>query len=107
VQLYEGTAAAIQERLLADAQAQMAAGKRVGLLVSDELAALAPAGAVVQAYGSQREPAEIGNRLYHCLRTFDQLAVDQILAEGVPETGLGLALMNRLRKASGYRIIYC
>ena len=28
-----------------------------------------------------------------------------ILAEGVEEDGLGLAIMNRLRKAAGYQII--
>jgi len=31
--------------------------------------------------------------------------VDVIIAEGVPLDGIGLAIMNRLRKASGYRII--
>ena len=30
---------------------------------------------------------------------------DVILAEGVSENGIGLAVMNRMRKAAGYQII--
>lgn len=32
---------------------------------------------------------------------FDKERVDLILAEGVPAVGLGLAVMNRLKKAAG------
>jgi L-threonylcarbamoyladenylate synthase len=35
----------------------------------------------------------------------DEEGVDVILAESVPQEELGLAIMNRLRKASGYHII--
>ena len=30
---------------------------------------------------------------------------DVILAEGVGENGIGLAVMNRMRKAAGYQIV--
>ncbi|MBR5796839.1 MAG: threonylcarbamoyl-AMP synthase, partial [Phascolarctobacterium sp.] len=30
---------------------------------------------------------------------------DVILAEGVTENGIGLAVMNRMRKAAGYQIV--
>lgn len=33
--------------------------------------------------------------------------VDVAVAEGFPELGIGLAIMNRLRKASGFSIIKC
>nr|6F87_A Chain A, Threonylcarbamoyl-AMP synthase [Pyrococcus abyssi GE5]6F87_B Chain B, Threonylcarbamoyl-AMP synthase [Pyrococcus abyssi GE5]6F87_C Chain C, Threonylcarbamoyl-AMP synthase [Pyrococcus abyssi GE5]6F87_D Chain D, Threonylcarbamoyl-AMP synthase [Pyrococcus abyssi GE5]6F8Y_A Chain A, Threonylcarbamoyl-AMP synthase [Pyrococcus abyssi GE5]6F8Y_B Chain B, Threonylcarbamoyl-AMP synthase [Pyrococcus abyssi GE5]6F8Y_C Chain C, Threonylcarbamoyl-AMP synthase [Pyrococcus abyssi GE5]6F8Y_D Cha len=48
---------------------------------------------------------EIARNLFKALRHMDRTGVDVILAEGVEEKGLGLAVMNRLRKASGYRII--
>ena len=35
----------------------------------------------------------------------NNLNVDVIIAENVPTEGLGLAVMNRLRKASDYNII--
>jgi L-threonylcarbamoyladenylate synthase len=39
------------------------------------------------------------------LREMDGQNVDVIIAEGVSSEGIGLAVMNRLRKASGYHII--
>ena len=48
---------------------------------------------------------EIAKNLFSALREFDEERVDLILAEGVEEKGLGLAIMNRLRKAAGYRVI--
>ncbi|MBP7331541.1 MAG: threonylcarbamoyl-AMP synthase, partial [Firmicutes bacterium] len=43
--------------------------------------------------------------LYSALRRFNELGVDVILAEGLEEKGVGLAVMNRLKKAAGGRII--
>lgn len=48
---------------------------------------------------------EIAKSLFDVFRKFDKTGVDVILAEGVDEEGLGLAIMNRLMKASGYKII--
>ena len=36
---------------------------------------------------------------------FDDLNVDVILAEGFSEKGVGIAIMNRLKKASGFNIV--
>ncbi|NQT33059.1 MAG: threonylcarbamoyl-AMP synthase [Candidatus Omnitrophica bacterium] len=41
------------------------------------------------------------SRLFHLLREFDSEGVDIIAAEEINEEGLGLAVMNRLRKAAG------
>ena len=48
---------------------------------------------------------EIARNLFRALRELDKSGVDIILAEGVEEKGLGLAVMNRLRKAAGYKIV--
>jgi L-threonylcarbamoyladenylate synthase len=48
---------------------------------------------------------DIAKNLFTALRSFDKKNIDVIIAEGVEEKGLGLAVMNRLRKASGYNII--
>jgi len=48
---------------------------------------------------------KIAKSLFDVLRRFDEADVDVILAEGVDERGLGLAIMNRLKKASGYKVI--
>ncbi|WP_175059685.1 L-threonylcarbamoyladenylate synthase [Thermococcus sp. 2319x1] len=48
---------------------------------------------------------EIARNLFKALRELDKSGVDIILAEGIEERGLGLAVMNRLKKAAGYRVI--
>lgn len=47
----------------------------------------------------------IARRLFEVLRRFDRLGIDVIVAEGVDEEGLGLAIMNRMKKASGYKVV--
>jgi len=44
--------------------------------------------------------AAYAHALFSALRAFDAAAVDLILVEGVPEKGLGAAIMDRLRRAA-------
>jgi L-threonylcarbamoyladenylate synthase len=78
--------------------------KRVGVLATDETAWAYEAD-VVKSLGSRRNVDAMAANLFRLLREFDNENVDVILAESVPTEGLGLAVMNRLRKASGYNII--
>jgi L-threonylcarbamoyladenylate synthase len=57
--------------------------------------------------GSIRNPYEIAKNLYKGLRSVDKTSADLCIAIGVDERGIGLAIMNRLRKASGYNIVKC
>jgi L-threonylcarbamoyladenylate synthase len=79
-------------------------GKKVGVLATDETAGHYRVGAV-KSLGSRSDLAVIAKNLFRILREFDSESVDVILAEGIPTEGLGLAVMNRLRKASAYKII--
>jgi len=79
-------------------------GKKVGVLAYEENAGLYDCGEVIIA-GRRREPAGVAARLYSALRHFNELGVDVILAEGMEPKGLGLAIMNRLYRAAGGRII--
>ena len=45
--------------------------------------------------------------LCKALRSFDERKVDCILGEALDENGLGLGVMNGLKKAAGYRIRRC
>jgi L-threonylcarbamoyladenylate synthase len=78
--------------------------KRVGVLATDETAWAYEAD-VVKSMGTRRNLDTMASNLFRVLREFDQENVDVILAEGVSTEGLGLAVMNRLRKASGYHIV--
>lgn len=44
---------------------------------------------------------EAGVRLFYALRELDKLGVDEIIAEPVSPQGIGLAIMDRLRRAAG------
>lgn len=79
-------------------------GKKVGVLCTDETVKGLKAD-VVKSMGSRSDLAEAARNLFKLLREFDVEDVDVIVAEGVPSEGLGLAIMNRLRKAAGYKII--
>jgi L-threonylcarbamoyladenylate synthase len=52
---------------------------------------------VLSPSGDLREAAA---NLYGAMRRLDEAGVDRILAEPIPETGLGVAIMERLRKAA-------
>ena len=60
---------------------------------------------VKKTLGSRFNLGAIAQNLFRVLREFDLENVEIIIAEGVTEEGLGLAVMNRLRKAAGYNII--
>ena len=81
-----------------------AAGKRVGVLVTQE-SRHAYRADVVLTCGNRQDASSIARELYHVLREFDRQDVDVIYGESFDEAGLGAAIMNRLRKASGYQVI--
>jgi L-threonylcarbamoyladenylate synthase len=79
-------------------------GEKVGVLATDETLAAYRADAV-KSLGSRFNLAVVAQNLFRLLRELDAEGVDVIIAESVPTEGLGLAVMNRLRKASGYNIV--
>ena len=49
------------------------------------------------------KPPEAAVRFFFALRQLDNLGVDEIIAEPIPERGLGIAMMDRLRRAAAKR----
>jgi L-threonylcarbamoyladenylate synthase len=99
----EGEVSAVMEKVKELAKFYKQKGIKVGVLATDETAGYYEAD-VVKSLGSRSDLAVIAKNLFRLLREFDLDGVDVIIAEGVPAEGLGLAVMNRLRKASGYKI---
>ncbi|WP_458121079.1 L-threonylcarbamoyladenylate synthase [Paenibacillus sp. Z6-24] len=56
--------------------------------------------------GSRYTPEVAASRLYACLRTLDAHGITFIMATGCSEQGVGAAVMNRLSKAAGGRMIH-
>jgi L-threonylcarbamoyladenylate synthase len=102
--LVEGAVSAVMATVKSFISAYWLQDKRVGVLATDETAWAYEAD-VVKSLGSRRNVDAMAANLFRLLREFDEENVDVIVAEGVPTEGLGLAVMNRLRKASGYNIV--
>ncbi|MCW4020143.1 MAG: L-threonylcarbamoyladenylate synthase [Candidatus Bathyarchaeota archaeon] len=95
-------AAVMKVQELADHYMEMS--RKVGILATDETEFRYRAN-VIKCLGSRKDLATMARNLFRLLREFDEEEVDVIVAEGVPQRGLGLAVMNRLRKASGFNIV--
>ncbi len=129
VYLLEGEAVAFMPELV---RKGLAAGLKVGVLCDEAMRQRiklqcsssaasantlgdASAGACSEASSEQNERLllscwgasheALAADLFYLLRDFDRTKPDVILAQGVSEDGIGLAIMNRLRKAAGYQII--
>ncbi len=85
---------------------RLAEGYSVGILCTDETKDCYPAG-IVRSVGLRASQESIAHSLFAVLREFDDLNVDFIYSESFARDHLGQAIMNRLTKAAGYRIIYC
>jgi L-threonylcarbamoyladenylate synthase len=102
--LVEGTVSAVKIKIQDLADAYACKNLKVGILATDEThkSYKAP---VVESLGSRFNSASIAQNLFRLLREVDAENVDVIITEGISSEGIGLAVMNRLRKASGYHII--
>ena len=58
---------------------------------------------VIKEMGSFLKPEVMASALFQKLREFDDEPVTLIIAQRLPETAMGFALMNRMMKAAGYR----
>lgn len=79
-------------------------GKKLGIMATEETKK-EYSGENILVVGSRKEKDTIAKNLFKVLRQFDDLNVDIILAEGVDTTGIGTAIMNRMKKACGGNII--
>jgi L-threonylcarbamoyladenylate synthase len=100
----EGSIPNIVKKIEELAKLHEAEDERVGVLATDETVKTYRVG-VVKSVGSRFNLPAVAQNLFGLLREFDIQKVDVIIAEGVSTEGLGLAVMNRLRKASGYNIV--
>ena len=82
----------------------VAKGLKVGVIATDETKARY-VHADVLSIGSREEEETIAHHLYEVLRDFDDDRVDVIYSEAFYTPKMGQAIMNRLLKAAGHKII--
>lgn len=81
-----------------------AAGKKVGVLTTEESIASYQADCVIPC-GNRNDLSTIASGLYDALRAFDECDIDVIFGEVFPTSGIGEAIMNRLMKAAGHTVV--
>ncbi|MBQ9562779.1 MAG: threonylcarbamoyl-AMP synthase [Lachnospiraceae bacterium] len=100
----EGEEEAVIREICRLAEEGVKAGKRVGIIATEETAGRYPAG-MVRVIGSRADEESVAHGLFAILREFDDLEAQLIYSEGFGEQGLGRAIMNRLLKAAGHQVI--
>ena len=103
--LFEGEVEAVERALLKEVAISLQRGIRTGVLADNETVSGLPEQVLSVSLGARGDLAAAAAGLYNALRDFDQKEVEVIYAAAVAEEGIGLALMNRLRKASGHHIL--
>lgn len=103
----KGTDWEIKEKLLEVLHAK--ASENIGIMVSQEMCRLLDirfsTNVKLKILGSRKNIEEITANLFDALRWFDRQDVSIIYAESFPEDNIGAALMNRLYKAAGGKVI--
>lgn len=104
VVVVEGKHYAVAKKVQVLANLYKKRGKRVGIMATDESIGGYNAD-VVQSIGSRKDLSTVAKNLFRLLRDFDDKKVDVIIAEGITPKDLGLAVMNRLRKAAEFNVV--
>jgi L-threonylcarbamoyladenylate synthase len=100
----EGAPELLKEEIQRLVKEQKLAGKRVGVVVVEE--SVGDYGAdFMEVLGSRRKPRTIARNLFKVLRELDLKHLDLAIVEGIEPKRIGLAVMNRLKKAAGGRIV--
>ena len=109
--ILRGSGEALIARIRELADADLAAGEKVGLLLTAEHAesyrgtGREQSEQVILTAGHDGDPDSVARDLYAALRRFDDMGVTKIYSEDFGEEGAYEAVWNRLQKAAGYRVI--
>ena len=103
--IIEGPEDAVIRYISRAAASAEAEGKKTGIIAADETAPLYRHG-IVRSIGSRQDEEEIARHLYGVLRDFDSDGADVIYSEAFYTPRMGQAIMNRLLKAAGHKIIH-
>ncbi len=79
--------------------------KKIGIMATTQTKNLYDSSFEIFDVGDRNNLSAIASNLFKMFRKFDFLNVDIVYAESFEENNLGLAIMNRLKKAAGYNII--
>ncbi len=113
--LVEGKEKIAAEKIIELADQEEMQGKRVGIISCEEhknwylehLKKESHPLEILKIAGSLKQEETIAHNLYRILREFDEEKAEVIFSEVFETPTMGTAIMNRLRKAAGQKIIKC
>lgn len=103
--IIDGEEERVVEYINTQIRQQMKDNKKTGVIGTDTSVSKYQAD-VCKSLGSRKDEATIARELYRVLREMDDESVEVIYAESFDAVGLGQAIMNRLLKAAGHRIVH-
>lgn len=102
--IVEGEPEAVVSYVNKQAAQDRLAGEKTGVIATEETRGQYAAD-VVKCVGSREDRESVARNLFAVLREFDDENVVRIYSESFSSQGLGQAIMNRLLKAAGHRVI--
>lgn len=102
--IVEGAREAVIEKINALVQENESKGVCTGIIGTEETISRYPSG-IVKSMGTRRDELSISSHLYSILREFDESDAEIIYSESFSEGAMGSAIMNRLLKAAGHKIM--
>lgn len=95
-----------EERVLAyiNGKCKKNGNKKTGVIGTDSTA-MRYCADVCKSVGCREDEEMVARELYRILREFDDEDVEVIYAEAFDDSGIGQAIMNRLLKAAGHKIV--
>lgn len=94
-----------QDKIIPAINKLSAGEKNFALMVTEELAEQYNGPGRIYIMGKASAPETIGPNIFKLLRQIDSDGCPFVFAEGIEEKGIGIAVMNRLKKACGYHIV--
>lgn len=102
--IVEGSSKVVIEKINALAKENEANGICTGIIGTEETVALYERG-IVKSMGTRTDELSISSQLYRILREFDESDAKVIYSESFEQGAMGSAIMNRLLKAAGHKIV--
>lgn len=102
--IVRGPAEAVTAYIRGELAGGRESGKKTGVIATDETVAMYEAD-VPRSVGKRTDAAAAARGLYRILREFDDEGVELICSESFDGEGVSQAVMNRLLKAAGHRVI--
>lgn len=102
--IVEGSGAAVTQKINELAAEAASAGEKVGVIAAQETVGAYHADCV-KNIGPRADEAAIAHNLYAILREFDDEGMTVLFSEAFDTAGMGQAIMNRLLKAAGHRVL--